>query len=79
MKYLRGTNAEVVEYTAAEGTPITRKILRDISFPTGAIAGGVIRGEEAFVAVGSTQILPGDKVAIFAVPESLKAVDKLFR
>ena len=79
VKYLRGTNAEVVEYTAAEGTPITRKVLRDISFPTGAIAGGVIRGEEAFVAVGSTQILPGDKVAIFAVPESLKAIDKLFR
>ena len=76
---MRGTNAEVVEYTATAGMPITKKPLKDISFPAGAIIGGIIRGDEAFVAVGDTQIQEGDRVAVFAVPESLKALDKLFK
>ena len=79
VKYMRGTNAEVVEYTAVAGSPITRRPLKDISFPNGAIIGGVVRGEEAFIAVGDTQIQPGDHIAIFAVPESIKLLDKLFR
>ncbi len=79
VKYMRGTNAEVVEYTATAGMPITKKPLKDISFPAGAIIGGIIRGDEAFVAVGDTQIQEGDRVAVFAVPESLKALDKLFK
>lgn len=79
VKYMRGTNAEVVEYTVGEGSSVTRKPLKDIKFPTGAIVGGVIRGEEALIAVGSTQLQPGDRVAIFALPETMKAIDKLFR
>lgn len=79
VKYMRGTNAEVVEYTVGEGSGITRKPLKDIKFPQGAIIGGVIRGDEALIAVGSTQIQPGDRVAIFALPETMKAIDKLFK
>jgi len=79
VKYMRGTSAEVIEYTATEESPITKKSLRDIKFPEGAIIGGVIRGEEAFIAVGDTHIQPGDHVAVFALPESVKAVNKLFR
>ena len=79
VKYMRGTNAEIIEYTAEEGSSITRKPLKDISFPAGAIIGGIVRGDYAFIAVGDTQIQAGDHVAIFAVPESIKAIDKLFR
>ena len=35
--------------------------------------------EDAFIAIGDTQIMAGDHVAIFAVPESIKSLDKLFR
>jgi trk system potassium uptake protein TrkA len=79
VKYMRGTNAEVIEYTAAQGSPVTKKALKDIAFPAGAIIGGVIRGEDAFIAVGETQIQPEDRVAVFALPDSAKALDKLFR
>ena len=79
VKYMRGTNAEVIEYTATENSQITRKELKDVNFPSGAIVGGVIRGEEAFIAIGSTRIQPGDRVAVFALPDSVKAIDKLFR
>jgi len=79
VKYMRGTSAEVIEYTATEDSIITKKPLRESHFPEGAIIGGVIRGDEAFIAVGDTQIQPGDHVAVFALPESVKAVNKLFR
>lgn len=79
VKYMRGTNAEVIEYTATENSQITRKELKDVNFPSGAIVGGVIRGEEAFIAIGSTRIQPGDRVAVFALPDSVKTIDKLFR
>ena len=79
VKYMRGSNAEVIEYTVEEGSPITRKAIKDLSFPNGAIIGGVLRGAEAFIAVGDTQIQVGDRVAVFALPDSVKAIDKLFR
>lgn len=79
VKYMRGTNAEVIEYTAVQGSAITKKPLKDISFPEGAIIGGIIREDEAFIAVGQTQIQAGDKVAVFALPDSFRALDKLFR
>ncbi|MBR5925465.1 MAG: Trk system potassium transporter TrkA, partial [Bacteroidales bacterium] len=45
----------------------------------GAIIGGIIRGEDTFIAIGETQIQPGDRVAVFALPDSIRALDKLFR
>ncbi|MBO4595183.1 MAG: Trk system potassium transporter TrkA [Bacteroidales bacterium] len=79
VKYMRGTNAEVLEYTAHEGSPITRKPLKDIKFPDGAIICGVTRGARSMIAVGDTVIEPGDQVAIFALPETVKTLDKLFK
>ena len=79
VKYMRGTSAEIIEYTAAEGSAITKKPLKELGFPSGAIVGGVIRAGESFIAVGDTQIQANDRVAIFATPGSVKAIDKLFR
>lgn len=79
VKYMRGTNAEVIEYTVTADSHITKKPLREISFPSGAIIGGVVRGDTSFIAVGDTTLQAGDHVAVFAIPESIKAVDKLFR
>ena len=79
VKYMRGSNAEVIEYTAEDGSPVTRKPVKDLSFPHGAIIGGILRGSEAFIAVGDTQIQPGDRIAVFALPDTIKAVDKFFR
>jgi len=79
VKYMAGTNAEVMEYFAEVGCPVTKAPLKDISFPENAIVGGIIRGEEAEIAVGDTQIHPGDRVVVFAMGASVKAVDRLFR
>ena len=79
IKYMSGTNAEVLEYIVAPDTAITKKPLKDISFPKNAIIGGVIRGNEAQIAVGDTHIQAYDRVAVFALPEAVKEVDKFFK
>ena len=78
IKCLSGSNAEILEYMANPGSPITKKPLKDLNFPEGAIIGGVIRGSESMIAVGSTQINAYDRVAVFALPSALKEVDKFF-
>ena len=79
IKYMSGTNAEVLEYIVAPDTAITKKTLKDMNFPKNAIIGGIIRGNEAIIAVGDTQIQAYDRVAVFALPEAVKEVDRFFR
>ena len=79
IKYMSGTNAEVLEYIVAPDTAITKKPLKDMNFPRNAIVGGVIRGNESYIAVGDTHLQAYDRVAVFALPEAVKEVDKFFR
>ncbi len=79
VRYMSGTDAEVLEYTAAPDSKITKDVLKDVPFPSNAIIGGVIRGGDSFIAVGHTRIEPYDRVAVFALPDAVKDVDKMFR
>ncbi len=79
VRYMAGTDTEVMEYTVAPGAAVTKAPLKEIDFPKNAIIGGVIRGSDAFIAVGDTQIEAYDRVAIFALPESIKEIDRFFR
>ena len=79
IKYMSGTNAEVLEYIVTPESAITKCPLKDMKFPQNAIIGGLIRGNDAMIAVGDTQIQAYDRVAVFALPEAVKAVDKFFK
>ncbi len=79
VKYMSGTSAEVIEYTVAPGSAITRRPIKDLGFPQGAIIGGVIRGNDSFIAVGDTVIEAYDRVAVFALPETLRETDRFFK
>ena len=79
VRYMSGTNAEVLEYTVAPGSPVTKKALRDLGFADDAVIGGLIRGTEAFIAVGDTLIEPYDRVVVFALPDAVRDVDKFFK
>lgn len=79
IKYMSGTNAEILEYIVAPNTPITKKMLKNMNFPKNAIIGGIIRGSEPFIAVGDTQIQAYDRVAVFALPDVVKEVDQFFK
>lgn len=77
--YMTGTDAEVIEYTVVPGSAITRAPVKDIEFPKNAIIGGVIRRNEAIIAVGDTVIEAYDRVAVFALPQSIREIDRLFK
>ena len=79
IKYMSGTNAEVLEYIVAPESEITKRPLKDMGFPANAIIGGIVRGNESFIAVGDTRIQAYDRVAVFALPEAVKEVDKFFK
>ncbi len=79
IKYMSGTNAEALEFIVTPGSRITKGKLKDLKFPQDAIIGGIVRGNEAFIAVGDTEIKEYDRVAVFALPEAVKEVDKFFK
>ena len=79
VKYMSGTNAEILEYIVAPETEITKRPLKEMNFPGNAIIGGIIRGNESYIAVGDTRIEAYDRVAVFALPDAVKDVDKFFR
>jgi trk system potassium uptake protein len=78
IKCLSGINAEVMELVAHPNSTVLRKPIKDLPIPKGAIIGGIIRGENSFIAVGDFQIEEGDKVVVFCLPEAIHKVDKLF-
>jgi len=78
IKCLSGSQADVMEYIVNPGSPITRASIKELKLPKDAVIGGVIRGNETFIAVGSTQIRPFDRVAIFALPNALHKIEKFF-
>lgn len=78
VKYLTGTDAEMLEFVVNPNSPITKDKLKNLDFPDDAIIGGVIRGNESFIAVGETEFKPYDRVAVFALPEALKKLDRYF-
>ncbi len=78
LKYLSGINYEIVELVAKKGSVVTQKPIHALKMPEGALIGGIIRGEEAFIALGSFEIQEDDKVVVFTLSGVRSKVDKLF-
>jgi trk system potassium uptake protein TrkA len=79
VKCLTASDAEVFEFIAKPGAKITEKVIRDLDFPEEAKIGGIIRGENGYVANGDTQIKEGDKVVVFTLPSGIKKIEKFFK
>jgi trk system potassium uptake protein TrkA len=78
VKYMTGTDAEVLEFLVPEKARITKGTLRSIDFPKDAIVGGGTRDGEPFIATGDTIIKEGDKVVVFTLPSAFDKVSKYF-
>lgn len=78
IKCLNGSDAEVLEFIVNPSSAITKGPIKDLHFPKEAIIGGIIRGNEIFVATDDTIIKPYDRVAVFALPQVLAKVNKFF-
>ena len=78
VKFLTFSEAEVFELEAEAGSRVTKNVIKSINFPHDATIGGVIRDNETIIAKGDIQILPGDKVIVFALPSAIRKVLKFF-
>lgn len=78
-KCLTGIDAEVFEFLAKQGSPITKKPINKLKFPEKAIIGGIIRQGKGYIARGDLKIEPGDKVVVFALPAAFSQIDRMFK
>ena len=78
MTILNDVNAEILEFKAQKNSRITRKKIKDLKMPRGAIIGGVIRDNEGIIALGDFQIQENDKVVMCCLPKNISKVEKMF-
>jgi trk system potassium uptake protein TrkA len=78
VKYMAGTDAEVIEFNVPENAKITKGTLRGIDFPKDAIVGGGTRDGIPFIATGDTMIKANDKVVVFTLPSAYDRLTKFF-
>mgnify|MGYP003599850186 FL=1 len=78
VKYMTGTEAEVIEFNVPENARITRGTLRSLEFPVNSIVGGGTRNGVPFIATGDTIIMPDDRIVVFTLPSAYDRVSKFF-
>lgn len=62
-------DSEAIELTISEKSPVAGVALTRIGMPKGAVIGIIERNNELLIPTGATQLLPGDKVVVFAGSE----------
>lgn len=78
VKCLMSNNAEMLELVAQPGSKITKSPIKDISLPKDMNIGAIVRNNDVIIASGQTQILPYDKVVMFAMQSCIHKIEKLF-
>ncbi|HNR41427.1 MAG TPA: Trk system potassium transporter TrkA [Bacteroidales bacterium] len=78
VKYMTGTDAEVIEFNVPENARITKGTLRGLDFPRDAIVGGGTRDGVPYIATGDTIIKVNDKVVVFTLPSAYEKISKFF-
>lgn len=78
-KWLSGTNAELIEFVVGRHAAATKSTIGELKLPEGsATIGGIIRGRETLLPTRDTQLREKDKVVVFALPDAMDRVSKLF-
>ena len=70
--------SEAIEFQVDEGSRIAGRKLKDVGFPKGGVVGTILRGEDIILPRGDDVVLPGDDVIVFALPDAIPEVEKLF-
>ena len=69
---------ELIEADAIETSGIVGRPLQETNMPEGVIVGAVVREGKVIVPRGSTVIETGDRVVLFARPDAVRQVEKMF-
>lgn len=76
---LSNGEAELLEAEALETSPLVGRPLREFEFGAGVRVGAIIRGEEVVMPSGDAKVEAGDFVIVFALAESVRKVEQMFR
>ena len=76
---MQGVDAEVIEFVVHKNNRLTRTPIAKLHLPSTALIGGVIRGDESLIPDGNFVMQVNDKVIVFALPEAISRLEKLFR
>jgi trk system potassium uptake protein TrkA len=79
LRSLMLVDAEVAEFTAAEGSKVTKKPVKDLGMPFGVTIGGLVRKGQGLLVNGNSQIEAGDSVMVFCHEQKLNNVEKFFK
>ena len=79
LRSLMLVDAEVAEFTAAEGSKVTKKPVKDLGMPFGVTIGGLVRNGQGMLVNGNSQIEAGDSVMVFCHEQKLNNVEKFFK
>lgn len=79
IRFLMTANADVAEFTAQQGSKVTRKRVFELGLPKGATIGGIVRGDEGQLVSGGTQIEAGDIVVVFCHNVNINKIEKFFK
>ena len=79
LRSLMLVDAEVAEFTAAEGSKVTKKPVKDLGLPQGATIGGLVRNGVGMLVNGNSQIEAGDSVMVFCHETKLNNIEKFFK
>ena len=76
LRSLMLVDADVAEFTAAEGSKVTKKPVKDLRLPFGTTIGGLVRDGVGMLVNGNSQILAGDSVMVFCHDQKLNNLEK---
>ena len=79
MRSLMLVDAEVAEFTAAEGSKVTKKPVKDLGLPFGVTIGGLVRNGVGMLVNGNSQIEAGDSVMVFCHETKLHNIETYFK
>ena len=76
---LTSADAEIVEFYAKAGSPITKHKVREMNLPDEANIGGIVRAGEGILVNGETQIVAGDLVVVFCKSHVIRDLERFFK
>ena len=72
-------DAEIIEYIVHKNNQLTKKPIKQLPLPKKTLIAGIVRGEESIFPTEDFQLQMDDRVIIFALPEAIGKLEKLFR
>lgn len=75
---LKDIDAEAIGFVVSSSSAIVGQQLAKADFPEGSLVAAIVRGGDVFVPRGKDSLKPGDTAIVFALPDAVSRVVRLF-